>query len=262
MPEESKQETIRLDRKVAIVTGGAQGIGKGIALKLAQRGADIVIGDLNEEASAKTVKEIEKIGGRSLAVKTDVSDYPQCHSLIAKSLEVFGKIDILVNNAGWDRFEFFVDNDPSLWDRLIEINLKGPIYCSRAVLDTMIAANRGRILNIASDAGRVGSMGEVVYSGTKGGVIAFSKALAREVARNRITVNVVSPGPTETSLLSGMKSSPKGAKIMAAIERSIPLGRVGTPQDIGSAVAFLASDEASYITGQVLSVSGGLTMAG
>ncbi|MBI4209762.1 MAG: SDR family oxidoreductase [Deltaproteobacteria bacterium] len=254
---------MKLDGKVAVVTGGAQGIGKGIALKLAERGAEVVIADCNESIAEQTALEIGKIGRRAIVCKTDVSDDSQCQTLAARALEAFGQIDILVNNAGWDRFEFFVDNSPDTWDRLLGINLKGPIYCAHTILKTaMIPNNGGRIINIASDAGRVGSMGEVVYSATKGGVIAFSKALAREVARYHVTVNVICPGPTETALLGEMKKSERGAKVMAAIEKSIPLGRTGTPQDIASAVAFLASDEASFITGQVLSVSGGLTMAG
>jgi len=173
-----------------------------------------------------------------------------------------GPIDTLVNNAGWDKMELFLDNDPALWDRLLAINLKGVFNTTRAVLEGMAARGGGRVVSIASDAGRVGSTGEAVYSACKAGIIGFSKALAREVARKGITVNVVCPGPTDTALLAEVGATERGAKIVAGMQRAIPLGRLGQPEDVAGAVAYLVSDEAAFVTGQVLSVSGGLSMVG
>jgi len=181
---------------------------------------------------------------------------------VAEVRALWGDVEILVNNAGWDRIEPFVQNTPELWQKVIAINLNGPIHCTRAVLDGMVARGRGKIISISSDAGRVGSTGEAVYSACKGGIVAFSKTLARELARHHINVNAVAPGPTKTPLLEEITGGPDGAKVIEAMTRAVPLRRLGTPEDIAGAVAFFASSDADFITGQVLSVSGGLTMAG
>ncbi len=246
--------------KTAIVTGGARGIGKAICLTLARQGADIAIADILEEEGATTAKEIQQLGRQALFVKTDLTKKEEVDRMVNQVLTTFGKIDILVNNAGWDKIELFVNNSPEFWDKVIAINFKHQIYTTRAVLDHMMKRKYGRIINIGSDAGRVGSTGEAVYSGCKGALIAFTKTLARELARYGITVNCICPGPTETPLAEQMKQEELGSKIFAAMEKIIPLGRLCTPQDVANAVAFFASDEASYITGQTLSVSGGLTM--
>lgn len=246
--------------KAAVVTGGARGIGKAICLTLARQGADIAIADILEQEGRDTVNEIQKSGRRALFVKTDLTKKESVDKMVREVLQAFGKIDILVNNAGWDRIELFIKNSPEFWDKVIDINYKHQIYTTRAVLDHMIERKYGRIVNIGSDSGRVGSTGEAVYSGCKGAVIAFTKTMARELARFNITVNCVSPGPTETPLTEEMKKEELGGKVLAAMDKIVPLGRLATPQDIANAVAFMASDEASYITGQTLSVSGGLTM--
>ncbi len=205
---------------------------------------------------------IRKAGGMACAVAVDVADLAAVQAGVQAASQAHGAVDLLINNAGWDRIEPFVENTPEFWDRVIGINLKGPIHCCRAVIDGMVAAGRGTIVSISSDAARVGSSGEAVYSACKGGVISLSKTLARELARHRITVNVVCPGPTDTPLLDEIRGSERGAKIIAAMTRAVPLGRLGTPDDVAEAVAFFASPAAAFITGQVLSVSGGLTMAG
>jgi 2-hydroxycyclohexanecarboxyl-CoA dehydrogenase len=177
-------------------------------------------------------------------------------------LAQWGQIDVLVNNAGWDKLEPFLESEEETWDRIIGINFKALLYVCKAVLPHMVARGAGKVINIASDAGRVGSMGEAVYAGTKGAIIAFSKTVAREMARHRITVNVVCPGLTETPLLQGIRQqSPKSERVIDAVTRAIPLGRVGQPEDVAGAVVYLASPAADYVTGQTLSVSGGLTMA-
>ena len=251
-----------LTDKVAIVTGGARGIGKGISIIMAKQGASVAIADILEEEAKKTVEEIEKQGGKAMAVKTDITDLEQVKQTVAKVKEEFGPVDILVNNAGWDRITPFIKTTPDLWEKVIAINYKGVINFVYAVIPDMMKRNTGRIISIASDAARVGSTGEAVYSGTKGAVISFSKTMARELARNKITVNVICPGPTPTPLLDEIKESDEFAKkILSGMERYIPLGRLGSPEDIACAVVFFASDEANFITGQTLSVSGGLTMA-
>ncbi len=250
-----------LTDKVAIVTGGARGIGRGISVTMAKQGAKVAIADLLEEEAKKTAEEIEKLGGKAIAVKTDVTDLEQVKQTVAKVRETFGPIDILVNNAGWDRITPFIKTTPDFWEKVIAINYRGVINFVYAVIPDMMERNSGRIISIASDAARVGSTGEAVYSGAKGAVISFSKTMARELARNKITVNVICPGPTPTPLVEEMKESDEFAKkILSGMEKYIPLRRLGTPEDIAYAVVFFASDEASFITGQTLSVSGGLTM--
>jgi 2-hydroxycyclohexanecarboxyl-CoA dehydrogenase len=250
----------RLKDQVAIVTGSAQGIGRAIAERLAAEGAKVAIADIQGEAARKTTAEIQASGGAAFAVKLDVTSLDSATSAVAMIERELGPITILVNNAGWDKLEPFVESTPDTWDRVIAINFRGPINLCKAVVPGMQARGTGKIVSIASDAGRVGSLGEAVYSGCKGGIIAFSKTLAREVARNHINVNVVCPGPTNTALLHGVMGD--RPKVLEAMQRGIPMRRLGEPQDLAGAVAFFASSDADYITGQVISVSGGLTMAG
>ena len=248
-----------LQGSVAMVTGGAQGIGAGISGALAADGASVAVCDIDLATATATAEALEREGRRAIAVHADVSSANSVRAAVDKIEATLGPVDILVNNAGIDKIEFFVDSVESTWDRLIAVNLKGNLLCSRAVLDSMIARTTGRIINIGSDAGRVGSSGEAVYSATKGAVISFTKALAREVARHAITVNCICPGPTDTRLLAQVEEF--DAKLHASLARAIPLRRLGQPRDIARLVAFLASESASYITGQTISVSGGLTMA-
>jgi len=250
-----------LKDKIAVVTGAGRGIGKAIATVLARQGAKVAIADLRLDEAIKCEKEIKDNGGNAIAIKTDVSDLSSVKEMVDKIHDTFGKIDILVNNAGWDKMQPFLETSPELWDKIIAINYKGVLNCVYCIAPDMIEKNGGRIISISSDAGRVGSSGEAVYAGAKGAIISFSKTMARELARHKITVNVVCPGPTETPLVEEMKQdSERNKKIFDAMARIIPLRRMGKPEDIAYAVLFLASDEANYITGQVLSVSGGLTM--
>ena len=250
-----------LTGKSAIVTGGARGIGKGISMALATQGADVAIADILIDEAKQTAAEIEKMGRKVLAVKCDATKKAEVDQAVKQVLDTFGKVDILVNNIGWDKIIFFAQTDEDFWDKIIDINYKSNLYFTRAVMDDMMQRNSGRIINIGSDAGRVGSMGESVYAGTKGAVIAFGKTMARELARNKVTVNCVCPGPTDTPLVQAMQEEGGlAAKVMPAMKNIIPLGRLGKPEDLGAAVAFLASDEAEFITGQTLSVSGGLNM--
>ncbi len=244
-----------LENKKALVTGAGQGIGRSVALELAAQGADVTVCDLNPDTAKKTAEEVQGKGREALAVAVDVSDNDAAAAAVARSVEQFGCLDILVNNAGWDDVMPFTKTTPGLWQKVIDINYKGVIHFSHAALTPMTEAGTGRIVNIASDAGRVGSLGETVYAGAKGAVIAFTKSLARESARHGINVNCVCPGPTDTELF---RSLPE--KVRQGLERAIPLRRVARPEEIAGAVVFFASPMADYITGQVLSVSGGLTM--
>ena len=251
---------MRLHGKTAMVTGAGRGIGAAIADALASSGAAVAVCDLDGESAAKAAAGLAgRHGGRAVGLPVDIADSAAVRAAAARVASELGPVDILVNNAGIDVIELFVDSSEETWDRIIAVNLRGTITVTRAVLDGMIERGSGRIIHIASDAGRVGSSGEVVYSATKGGIIAFGKALAREVARHGITVNSVCPGPTDTALLGQVAAYSQ--KLRDGLERAIPLRRVGQPADIAGAVAFLASDEAAYVTGQTLSVSGGLTMA-
>jgi 2-hydroxycyclohexanecarboxyl-CoA dehydrogenase len=252
-----------LKGKVAIVTGGASGIGAAIVDRLSEEGCTVVIADLDAANGEAKAKALEGQGRKALFVKTDVTKWDDAQRCAAQANAAFGRIDVLVNNAGWDRVMLFKDTTPDFWTKVTEINFLGQVRMAKAVQETMTAQKAGRIVNIASDAGRNGSLGEVVYSGAKGGVIAFTKGLAREMARFNVTVNCVCPGPTDTPLLRGMIEKDEFAKkIMGNMEQWVPLKRLAKPEEIAPAVAFLASEDASYITGQVLSVSGGLTMSG
>ena len=253
---------MKLRGKTALVTGGGRGIGRAIALGLAQEGAQVAVLDILADNAAAVAREIEATGVKALALPADLTKRAQVDRAIADTLTQFGQIDILVNNAGWDRMEMFLDSEEETWDKIIAINFKGMLYVCKAALPSMVARGQGKVISIASDAGRAGSTGEAVYAGTKGAIIAFSKTLAREMARHKITVNVVCPGLTETPLLQGIREqSPKTEKVIEAVTRAIPLGRVGQPEDIAGAVVYLASPAADFVTGQTLSVSGGLTMA-
>ena len=237
--------------KTVLVTGGGGAIGAAICKRFSEY--RVLVADKNRDAAERVAREV---GGEALVF--DISSYEEAKKSVS------GKtVDVLVNNAGWDRFQNFVDTDPKDWEALIDINLRGPLNMHHLVLPGMLERGRGRIVNISSDAARVGSSGESVYSACKGGIIAFSKTVAREVARKGITVNVVCPGPTDTPILRGfLGEGEAGKKVYDALVRAIPMKRVGQPDDIPGIVAFLASDEAGFITGQVISVSGGLTMAG
>lgn len=247
--------------KSAIVTGAGRGIGRAIALALARQGHRVAVLDILAENAEDVKREIEAQGGEALALKVDLTNCREVQEAIGEVLTKFGQVDVLVNNAGWDKMEPFLDSEPATWEKVIAINYKAVLYTCKFVLPHMVARGTGKVVNIASDAGRVGSSGESVYSGAKGAVISFSKTLAREMARNHINVNVVCPGLIDTPLLQEVRtSSEKAGKVIDAVTRAIPLGRVGIPEDIANAVAFLASHDADFITGQTLSVSGGLTM--
>jgi 2-hydroxycyclohexanecarboxyl-CoA dehydrogenase len=243
--------------RVAVVTGAAKGIGAGIARQLSADGCSVAVLDLDTSGAQAIASELS--GSHH---EVDVSSYQGAAAAVAEVIDRWGRIDVLVNNAGWDKVEPFLDNTPDLWDLLIGINLRGPINLCHTVLPHMVSQGSGRVVNVASDAGRAGSSGEAVYSACKGGVIAFTKAVAREMARHGITANCVCPGPTDTPLLAEIRSSDTGDRIIDAIVRATPLRRLAQPEDIATAVSFLASPGATFITGQVLSVSGGLTMMG
>lgn len=246
--------------KTALVTGGANGIGLAICRRFAAAGCSVVVMDMDEAAAQVAAAQLRSLNVTVNTAVADVSDYEG----VDKAIGSLGyDIDILVNNAGWDRFMPFVQSAPDLWRKVIGVNLFGALNTIHVVLPQMISRGRGRIVNVASDSGRVGASGEVSYSASKGGVIAMTKAIAREVATGGVTANVVCPGPTDTAMLSDVvNSSNKPEKLFAALLRAIPMRRLGQPDDVAGIVAFFASDEASYITGQVVSASGGLTMNG
>ena len=252
-----------LKDQVIIVTGGAGGIGGATCKRLAQEGAKVAVFDMNLAAAQRVVDDIKSAGGTALAVQCDITNKEVVDQSIVIAEAELGAIDGLVNNAGWDIFKPFIKSTPDEWEKLIQINLVGMLNMHHAVLKGMVERNKGRIVNIASDAARVGSSGEAVYAACKGGLLAFSKTLAREHSRNNITVNVICPGPTDTALLAGVtEGASNPEKLREAFTRAIPLGRLGQPDDLASAISFFLSDDASFITGQVLSVSGGLTMNG
>ena len=253
---------MRIKDKVALVTGGSRGIGHAICLRLAEEGAKVAVVDILEAEAEQTAAELKAKGGQALVVKTDVTQLDQVRACVQKVTDTWGQVDILVNNAGWDKIEPFIESAPETWDKVIAINLKGPISFCHAVIPQMMKRTAGKIITISSDAGRVGSTGEAVYSGCKAGLIGFSKTLARELARSKINVNVVCPGPTDTPMLKQATSGDKGARIIEAMTRAVPFRRLCQPEEIANAVAFFASPDADFVTGQVLSVSGGLTMAG
>ena len=253
----------KLKGKTVIVTGGGGGIGGATCRRFAAEGAKVAVFDMNIEAAQKVADQITAEGGTAAAFQCNITDRAQVDAGVAAAEAQLGPIDVLVNNAGWDVFKPFVKTVPAEWDKLIAINLTGALHMHHAVLPGMVARSYGRIVNIASDAARGGSSGEAVYAACKGGLVALSKTLAREHARHNITVNVVCPGPTDTALLAGVAEGARDpAKLIEAFRSAIPLGRLGQPDDLASAIAFFGSDDASFITGQVISVSGGLTMHG
>ena len=252
-----------LQGKTVIVTGGGGGIGGATCRRFAQEGARVAILDLNLDAAETVAEAIRGTGGQAHALHCDITQRASVDTALAATEAHFGPVDVLVNNAGWDVFKPFTKTEPAQWDKLIAINLIGALNMHHAVLPGMVARRQGRIVNISSDAARVGSSGEAVYAACKGGLVAFSKTIAREHARHGITVNVVCPGPTDTALFADYKlGAANPEKLIEAFTRSIPLGRIGQPDDLPGAIVFFASDDAGYITGQVLSVSGGLTMNG
>jgi 2-hydroxycyclohexanecarboxyl-CoA dehydrogenase len=252
-----------MGNRVALVTGGAQGIGRGIAAALAAQGFRVAIADLNAEAATQTAKDLTEAGGTVIAVEVNITDTASVEAGLHAITRDLGPVEVVVNNAGWDDFMPFTATSEEFWDKVLDINFKGALRVTKAVLPGMIERKFGRIVNIGSDAGRVGSSLEAVYSGAKGGIIAFTKTLAREVATKGITVNAVCPGPTDTPALRKFAdgAGQDAEKVISGMVRAVPMKRLGTPEDIGPAVAFFASDAAGFVTGQTLSVSGGLTMA-
>lgn len=248
---------MRVDGKTALVTGGASGIGRATVLELARCGASVICADVNAGKGAELRQEATREGLPVGFTQVDLADPASIRRCADQVMSAHPRIDILVNAAGWNDIQPFVENAPDYMDRVIAINLGGTLHLTRALLPGMIAAGTGKIVNISSDAGRVGSTGETTYAAAKGGVIAFTKSLAREVARYSINVNCVCPGPTDTPML---QSRPD--KLKEAFIRAIPFRRFAKPQEIADAVLFFASPRSDYITGQVLSVSGGLTFAG
>lgn len=249
--------------RTALVTGGASGIGRAVCLALAADQRRVAVADINIDGANETVEMVGAKGGEAIAVVMDITDSDSVtHACTAAEAEL-GPVEILVNVAGWDKFMRFVDTDEEFWDRIIEINYKGMLRTSHACVPGMIERRWGRIVNIASDAGRVGSSLEAVYSGAKGGTIAFSKTLAREVATKGVTVNVVCPGPTETALLQAIvEDNADSDRVIGAMKNAVAMKRLGQPEEVAPAVVYFASENAGYTTGQTLSVSGGLTMAG
>lgn len=253
----------RFDGKTVIVTGGGGGIGGATCRRFASEGAQVAVFDMNLDAAEKVAADIRATGGRAAAFACNITDRAQVDAAVAATEAQLGPIAVLVNNAGWDVFKPFVKTVPAEWAKLIDINLTGALHMLHAVLPGMAARQYGRIVNVASDAARGGSSGEAVYAACKGGLVALSKTLAREHARQGITVNVVCPGPTDTALLAGVAEGARDpAKLIEAFRSAIPLGRLGQGEDLASAIAFFGSDDAGFVTGQVLSVSGGLTMHG
>ena len=250
---------MKLPDKATIVTGGASGIGRAIAEACAREGARVAVVDLNAAGARDTVAAIEKAGGTAAAHGVDITDVAAVDRMVDEVAARWGGVHVLVNCAGWDKPMPFVDTTPEFWDKILAINLKGPIACMRAALRKMIAQDYGKIVTISSDAGRVGSTGEAVYSAAKGGLIALTKTVAREVARHHINVNCICPGPSDTPLFRN-EFAAASPKLAESLKRVIPWGRLGLPDDIAPAVVFLASDDAGFITGQTLSISGGLTM--
>lgn len=243
--------------KNALVTGAASGIGRATAFKLARNGARVFCADIDRDGGARAEHEAKAEGLMIEYLALDLADGQSVDACAKEAMQRADRIDILVNAAGWDRIQPFVENTQEFMDRVIAINLMGPVRLTQALLPGMIAANAGKIVHVSSDAGRVGSMGETVYAAAKGGMIAFTKSLARETARFRINVNCVCPGPTDTPLFHAQPD-----KLKDALTRAIPFRRIAKPDELADAILFFASPGSDYVTGQILSVSGGLTMVG
>jgi 2-hydroxycyclohexanecarboxyl-CoA dehydrogenase len=247
-----------LEGKRVVVTGGASGIGRATAIRLAEEGCVVGIFDLNGAGSAETISMCSAAKGKALSYVVDIVDYKAVEDAARQFEAAVGPVDLLANVAGWDKASPFIDSDVELWQKIIGINLYGPLNVQHVILRGMAQRKSGRVVNVASDAGRVGSSGEAVYSACKGGIAAFTKTLARELARSGVTLNVVCPGPTDTPLLRSFADQ----KLVDSLARAIPLGRLGRPDDCPGIIAFLLSDDAQFMTGQTVSVSGGLTMHG
>lgn len=257
-PEEIALPLAGIAGRRVIVAGGASGIGRATALRFGRLGADVAVLDIQADLGRGTTAQIAAGGQRSLFFRTDITDFDQVKQAVAGTLAEFGQIDILVNAVGWNEHSFFVRQEPEFWHKVMAINLWGQIYSARAVLDHMIERRRGAIVTVASDAGRVGTNGETIYAAAKGGVIAFTKSLAREVTRFGVRVNCVCPGPTDTPLFHAATVHQQG--IVQTMLNLIPMKRMAQPEEPADAIVFLASDSAGYITGQTLSVNGGLNM--
>lgn len=248
---------MKFQDKVAVVTGGASGIGQATAEMLAAEGATVCIGDVARDKGEAAAAAIRKQGRKAEYFYLDLTNADSINSFKDAVLKKLGRVDILVNGAGWGKTSPFVDGDDAFWEKVINLNFVGPMRLTKALLPQMMERKSGRIVSISSDAGRVGSLGETVYSGAKAGLIGFTKGLAREGARYNVTANCVCPGPTDTPLLAAVPE-----KYREAFIKAIPMRRFGKPQEVAAAVAYFAAPEAEYVTGQVLSVSGGLTMVG
>ncbi len=252
-----------LTGKTVIVTGGGGGIGRAVCQRFAQEGALVAVLDRDEKAAQVSVDSIIEVGGNARAYAADITDYSAIEVTVTRIEAELGTPTILINNAGFDRFMPFLKTDPAMWESLIAVNLTGALNMHHIVLPRMVAAGGGKVVNIASDAARVGSSGEAVYAACKAGLLGLSKTLARELATKNITVNVVCPGPTDTALLKGVADTSRDPeKLLEAFRNAVPMRRIGQPEDYPGIIMMLASDEANFITGQVVSVSGGLTMAG
>jgi 2-hydroxycyclohexanecarboxyl-CoA dehydrogenase len=254
-----------LKGRAALVTGGGSGIGEAICLRLADEGVKVTVLDRHADHAKAVATKIRERGGEARSARADIADYAEVEEQVAEAEKAFGPTEILVNCAGWDKVQNFVDTSPDLHDEVIRINLKGPVNVLHIVTRGMAARGFGRVVSISSDAARVGSSGQAVYSACKAGVIAMSKTLARELARKGITLNSVAPGPTKTPMMEAALEggdSAEAQKILERMIKAVPLKRIGLPEDVAGIVTFLASDEASFITGQIISVSGGLTMNG
>jgi 2-hydroxycyclohexanecarboxyl-CoA dehydrogenase len=252
----------RMSSRVALVTGGGRGIGRAVVDALASGGCSVAVADIREDSAREAAAAVAEAGGRAIALTMDVCDAAEVRAAVADAAGLLGPVGVLVNNAGWDELRPFLDTDEAFWERVIDINFKGCMRVTQAVLPGMVEQGFGRVVNLGSDAGRIGSSLESVYAGTKGAVIAFTKTIARELARTGVTANVVCPGPTCTPLLDEIVAGREDAeKVIGAMTRAVPMKRLGKPEEVAAAVAFLASEQAGFITGQTLSVSGGLTMA-
>ena len=248
---------MKLDNRTALITGAASGIGRATAQAFAEAGARIILADIDEANGAKAAAELRAAGHVADYMQVDLTAPESIDAFAARVMQRYGAPDVIVNGAGWGRTHPFWEGTPELWSKVIALNFIGPMQLVKALVPAMIERKSGRIVNVSSDAGRVGSLGETVYSGAKGGLIAFTKSLAREVSRYQINVNCVCPGPTDTPLMAAVPD-----KVKEALTKAIPFRRLGKPEEVADAILFFASDRAAFITGQVLSVSGGLTMAG